>query len=176
MSIAGDVLDMFSNGDTPMQKAERTGAEIVALLRELVEKDSGEAMRVERVSRPFTIRTDATGAGQVELGFPPGVAWNLLKIAGNGNTTGYIALYLDAVDDPTRLIEVIATSTIYSEALSPEGDYVPAQSTLIVAVRGQDPDTDVSGRLTAKAYVPSPQVRQPADPRERTPEEGETDG
>lgn len=171
MGVAETVRELWGGEETPMQRAEAWASRIVDRLDAIHGAVAGGEEREQRISRAFTIATDANGNGQVEVAFPPGVAWNLLKLTGGGNTTGYVALFLDVADDVTRLIEVVPTATLYSEALTPDGDYIGEHSTLIVAARGQAANSNVGGRITAKAIIRKAKVEDAAPVVAYEPEE-----
>lgn len=172
MSISDSVREAFGGGLTPMQRAEGWASEIVSRLDRLIAQETGDRERVERVVRVFNVQIDAAGRGVVPVGFPPGVAWNLLKLTGGGSVGARLTLYLDAPDDASQIVHTRALdANPWTETLSPEGDYVPTQSTLYIVVTGAAPGSNVPGRLTAKAYRAEPTHAQ--DP---IPDEAQAEG
>lgn len=138
-------------GCTPWDYADA----ILQELRRLNEETGEDAdPPVARIRRTFVIPTDGSGNGSVEVGLPPGIAWNLLAYAyqipfGAATPTGYIAFYRD-VEEGTGLVKVTDASSVEDDSFNPEGHWIPEQSRLLVVARGVLANSQVSGNVSMK--------------------------
>lgn len=117
--------------------------------------DAGSRMRMRS---PFVINLDGNGNGQEIIKLRAGVTMNLLtygfSISG-GAGSGYIAFYHDE-EQGTGLILVDDVTTVRSDNFNSDGHYVPANTQLLVVVRGGPANAILSGNVTAVRAVDGP--------------------
>lgn len=135
---------------------------ICALLQAIVENTTDDDAGTDRrIHRPFVITLDASGNGQEYVKLQPGVTANLLTYGFQVNTSGgmvpggYIGFYRDE-EQGTSLLLVDDLANIRSDNFNADGHYIPAQSTLLVVVRGGPVGAIVSGNIGAVQSVSGP--------------------